>query len=490
MKAFRGWLKLTSGKTYSGESRGIGDKYDAPSSTAAAASGITELFTAVTKQTLTASSTITATDGSPYTPIDSALGITITSEPTIAAGRNGQVIELVNVGSFNITLQDVNALGSSLMRFNSNTLTIGPAGSLKLEYDSVVGFWIQRYLLNPQAFTPSISTFTSTLGTGAREIAAASTLDSMPDFTIGYVGTPSACSIDVNGGDPATDWPITVPSPYTSLTTLTTPPTDDFYRQTTHNSTRILTATATVSGTSGLTKTITLTYYNRRYCGPNSQSTLLSTAQVNALDDTAAGTSSLANSALTTYSNIDTTTGEYVWVAHRSAFTQPTYMAIASEIAAMTDMGTLSHTNDLSAVETYRLFRSDNTNFGANKSVQMTTSQPKNRIFVGPSTDAPPISSANILTIDDTADGTSKLATTVAGSYVVTISTSEYLYVCHPDRVSDIVTIKDNSTGFAIDGAYTTNVSHTNDLGYVETYRCWASTNTNIFPTGGTVAIT
>jgi len=462
--------------------------------------GITELYTAVSKQTLIASSTITATDGSPYTPIDSASAITLTSEPHIAAGRNGQKVTLVNVGSYNITLQDVNNLGGALMRFTANTLTIQPAGTLCLEYDSTVGFWCEKYILNPQTFTPSISSLTSDLAT-TREIAAASTLDSKPQFTIAYVGTPSACSIDVDAGDPGTDWPITVPSPYTALTDGTTPPTDDFYRQTSHNSTRVMTATATVAGQAGLTKTLTFTYYNRRYCGPNTQSTILSSAQILALDDTAAGTSSLANSTLTTYSNIDTTTGEYIWIAHRDAFgTHPSYFSVentggtggtnGNEIAAFSNIGTVSHTNDYGANETYRCYRSTNTNFGSNKDVVTSSSQPNNRIYVGPSTDADPISSANILTIDDTADGYSKVASTVAGTYVVTISTGEYLWVCHPDRVTDIATIKDNATGFAIAGAYGTDVSHTNDNGYTETYRCWVSDNTAIFPSGGTVVIT
>ena len=78
--------------------------------------GSVELWTAVTPQTLTAGSTITVTDGEPWCQIDSASAITLTSAPHIAAGRNGQVVYLHNTGSYNITLQDVNALGGSLMR--------------------------------------------------------------------------------------------------------------------------------------------------------------------------------------------------------------------------------------------------------------------------------------------------------------------------------------------------------------------------------------
>jgi hypothetical protein len=153
-------------------------------------------------------------------------------------------------------------------------------------------------------------------------------------------------------------------------------------------------------------------------------------------------------------------------------------------------MGTLSHTNDSGFVETFRLYRSTNTNFGASKSVVTASSRRNNRIYMGPSTDTA-ISNANILALDDTVDGESIVSNTVARTYTaIKIEAGEYLWFCHPDAIADLATIKDGTTGFAIAGSYRTNVSHTNQYGYTETYRCWRSDNTGIYPSGENVVVT
>jgi len=252
---------------------------------------------------------------------------------------------------------------------------------------------------------------------------------------------------------------------------------------------RAFTVTATVSGTGSLQRTCTVTYINRRYAGPNSQATLLSSAQVLALDG-AGGTSGLSTSPTGSFV-VSTSAGEYIWFAHRSAYTTVAYMSIAGEIAGFLDMNTITHVNDSGFSETFRLYRTINTNFGASKTLVTTASRPTNRNYIGPDANGTDtILTAEILGLDSTASGTSVLSATVAGSYNVTIGSGKYLWFCHPDAIPDLATIKDNSTGFGIAGSYRNTISHTNDMGYTENYRCWRSDNSNIFPSGGTVVVT
>lgn len=459
------------------------------------------LFTERATQNLTAASqTVVVTDTEPVTPITANGAYTLSAAPTIANGRDGQLAILFNTGTTNLVFQDMGTLGGSNLRLTSATRTLNAGcGVMALIYDTTMGGWVEQYLSNVLAFTASVSGFTIDGSSAAtREVAAASTADATPSFAISYVGVPSTASINIDAGGgeiSGSDYPITVPSPYTSLTSGTSPPSKAFYRGTSVSQVRTFTVTATISGTAGLTRTCTVTYINRRYAGPNSQSTLLSSAQVLGLDGVG-GTSDLNTSQYGTFT-VTTTTGEYIWYAHRSALTAVVVVSggtgqisISGEIAGFSDMGTISHTNDLGFVETFRLYRSTNTNFGSGKSVVTASSARTNRIYMGPSTDTNPISTANILALDDTANGTSNLNGAVGGSYAVTITGSNYLWFCHPDRYPDLATIKDNSTGFAIAGSYRTDVSHTNDFGYVETYRCWRSDNVGIFPSGGTVVVT
>jgi hypothetical protein len=457
--------------------------------------GISELYTVVATQSITSAATaITATDGSPYRPVSTDAAYTLTSQPTIAAGRNGQIILVKNVGAFNLTLQDVNALGGSLLRLTANTLTIQPGGTMKLAYDSAIGFWIEQYLLNPQTFTPSVSSFTMDgFSSATHEVGGASSLESPTDhdFVIGYVGTPSAASIDISGGEVGGgDYPVTVLTPFTSYDNA-----PNFYRNTTVGSTRVLTVTATVAGQGGLTRQVTVTYTNRRYIGPSTQTTTLTTAQVLALDDAASGESDLTDSRIGSFTDIDTAASEYIWfaLADRLDNAGATHFAIEGEVALFTKKqdGTLSHTNDSGFVENFTTWRSELANLGADKDVATSSTEPNNRIYMGPGPVTDPISNASILALDDTADGESIVSSTVARTYTaIKIEAGEYLWFCHPDRASDLVTIKQASTGFGIAGSYRTNVSHTNQWGYVETYRCWRSDNPNILPAGDDVIVT
>lgn len=444
-----------------------------------------DVHRAVTVQNITAASqAITATDGAPYRPVSLNAAYTLTSQPTIAAGREGQLIKIKNVGSYNLILQDVNALGGSLLRLTANTLTIQPGGTMSLVYDSTIGFWIEQYLLNPQTFTPSVATFTSDLST-PREIAAASTLDTAPNFTISYIGTPSAAQIDVSaGGDPSTLWPIDVPSPYTALNGGTTPPTQQFYRGTTIGGTRIFTVTATVAGVPGLTKTLTFTYYNNRFAGNNAktESEALTEGEIEALatvqvSNATAGSFSLAGG------------GNRLWYAYPSRLGTGIYAAINAEVANFVNRGTsITVTNPSGYAETYQQWCTSVVVSGT-VTLVADVALANNRIYMGPATDVDPISNASILALDDTADGESIVSNTVTRTYTaIKIEAGEYLWFVHPDRVADLFTIKDQ-TGFGVAGSYRTNVTHTNQWGYQETYRCWRSDNTGIYPSGQNITV-
>jgi len=457
--------------------------------------GITELFTAVVVQNITAAAdTITATDGSPDRLISSDAAYTMTSQPTIAAGRNGQAVYLHNVGTFNIILQDVNALGGSLLRLTANTLTIQPGGTIGLLYDSTLGFWIEIWLLNPQAFVPSISLFTIDASSAAtREVAAAATADAVPAFVMAYVGTPSACyiNIDAGGGEinPA-DYPIAVPAAYLLLNGGTVPPSLAFYRGTAVGMVRTFTATATVAGTGGLTRNCTVTYINRRYMGPSAEAAALTTADVLGLDG-AGGTSDLSTIRTGTFS-VTIGGGTYLWYAYRAALGAAIYLSLNTEVAEFIEKQIdLDHTNDYGFVEHFRTWRATVAAVGAVTAVVSTT-EPNNRFYMGPAANGTDtILNAEILALDDTAHGESGIYSTQARTWTaIWIEAGEYLWYCHPDRVADLATIKDGTTGFAIAGSYRNNVNHTNQYGYVEAYRCWRSDNPNIYPAGENIVVT
>jgi len=458
--------------------------------------GIRELFTFVATQTLIASSAITVTDGEPDCQIDSASAITLTSQPTIAAGRNGQIAYLHNVGSYNITLQDVNALGGSLLRLTANTLTINPGGTMGVMYDSVLSFWVELSLLNPQTFTPSIATFTvDGYSATNHEVGGASSPEdiSPPNhtkFDLTYVGTPSGDApgpkIDIDGGEinPA-DYPVTLLTPF--LQYLNAP---NWYRGTTVGSTRIFTATVVVAGQTK-TKTVTISYINRRYMGPNSQATQLSSAQILALDG-AGGTSELNTGKTGAMpAAVIIGAGQYCWYAYRSALGAALYFAINSEWAAFSDLLTMSHTNDSGFAETFQQYRSDNQNLGTVTPVP-TTTQPNNRIYMGPAVNGTDtITNAQVLALDDTADGESIVSSTVVRTYTaIKIEAGEHLWFCHPDRIPDLATIKQSSTGIGVAGSYRNNITHTNQWGAQETYRCWRSDNPGILSDGDDVVVT
>ena len=138
------------------------------------------------------------------------------------------------------------------------------------------------------------------------------------------------------------------------------------------NRTYTWTATATIDGTSGLTATTTLKWLNRKYFGPSTQTTTLTTTQVLALDATGDGGSSLDADYKGTWTVNADQAGEYIWFAFRDQLQtdsgNPTF-TIGGFEGGFSDKGTVSHTNDSGFTETYRLWRSDNAVLGSTEVV-------------------------------------------------------------------------------------------------------------------------
>jgi hypothetical protein len=430
-------------------------------------------FTPSTTQSLVAADTITVTDGLTVKQISSAGNITITSQPTIAAGRNGQWVYLRNVGNFTITLQDINVLAGSLLRLTSNTVGIGAGGTLALCYDGTGATWMQSApVASVLSFTPSISEFTvDGSAAGTREVAGSGT-EAAPAFALTYVGAPSAAS--VNHDTIGTGYPYSLSAPYTSGTGGT------YQKRRVVNALTTFTATATVSGTAGLTHTATIRYYNRRYIGPDTSAASLTTAEILGLDGTG-GASELSNSVALSATTVTIGSGKYLWYAYRSALgTDSLYLRIGGEAAGIARVGLVSHTNDQSFVENFQTLRSTNSNLGTSISavVAASFSTSSNRLWMGPNSQTTILNSAQTIALDDAASGTSKLASAYTGSYTVTAATGEYIWFAYPSRITGtpVFTVGGFEGGFTSQGTATI----TNDYGFTETYQFYRSNNSGL----------
>ena len=213
---------------------------------------------------------------------------------------------------------------------------------------------------NPPAIT-SLSD-----GLGNTEIASTGTVT--PNFTVAYEGTPSAASIDVqaySSDDPEVnpgDYPITLSSPYTGYTGEPA-----INKETTAVGATVTWRVSATVDSVALTKDHTLTYLNRKYYGPSTETTTLTTTQVKALDADADGGSALdANYAGTWV--VNAAANEYIWFAFRDQLQtdngNPTF-TVGGFPGGFADKGTVAHTNDSGFVETYRLWRSDNHSLGS-----------------------------------------------------------------------------------------------------------------------------
>ena len=347
-------------------------------------------YKAVAVQSITGAATaITATDGSPYRLVSSDAAYTLTAEPTIAAGRNGQAIFVKNVGSFNVALQDVNALGGSLLRLTANTLTIQPGGTMKLIYDSTIGFWIEQYLLNPQTFTPSISGFTVDGASSlTHEWGDGSTAnDTVPAFAMTYVGSPSAASVTLTVS-PDPGYPLTITTPFLSGTGAA------YFRSSTRDAARTFRVTATVAGTAGLTRDVIVTYRAPNYAGVSTQTAGLTSAQVVAL------THFLDINPFATYSSIPATgAGDYVWFAfvdNDATLDVNLFFAIGGERAKFSlKNNPVSVTSTYLKVANYETYRSEIAQLGT-VTVVVQNTRPPTRRYVGKAATTGPLTEATI----------------------------------------------------------------------------------------------
>jgi hypothetical protein len=483
---------MGGGGTSAGGMAQHGNEYHTPDmSEATHTHTATSILSERATQAVAAATTISVTDGSPVTPFTTTGNITSTAAPFIAAGREGQLVILRNDnGSGTLTLSDTNiGAGGSLLRLSANTVTMAAGSSLCLVYSTIQAAWVQQWYLALVAVTPAINSHTIDIGAGAAnaqnaEVANAGT--HTPTFAWTFTGVPSSGTVDVDAGDSGSAYPHAISAPYTSLTS------DAFDKGTSVGTVRTFTPSIVVNGVTKTTPAATITYINRRYMGPSAETAGLTTAQVLGLDADAHGQSALSASVAGTFTSLTIAAGEYLWYAFRSALRATLYLTIGGEIAGFTNKQTdLDHTNDSGFVEHFDTWRSDIAALGAGITAVVATSAGNNRFYMGPSTDTDPISNANILALDDTADGESGLYSSQARTWTaIKIEAGEYLWYCHPSRIADLATIKDGTTGFAIAGSYRTNVSHTNQYGYTETYRCWRSDNTGIYPAGENVVVT
>jgi len=190
-----------------------------------------------------------------------------------------------------------------------------------------------------------------------------------PSFLLTYEGTPSACSIsmaaqmetdlEIN----AADYPFALSGDF-GQTAEAGPIINNAITAAMINRTYTWTATATVDGTSGLTATTSLRWLNRRYHGPNTKSTDLTSAEILALDATADGGSVLDADYRGTWTVV-ADTNEYIWFAFRSVLTPDPTFTIGGIEGGFTKQGTVSHTNDSGFVETFQMWRSDNHSLGS-----------------------------------------------------------------------------------------------------------------------------
>lgn len=428
-----------------------------------------DLYAAMDAQALIASSTITVTDGTPLTPISSTGIITLTATPAIAAGRHAQVAVIQNVGNYAITFQNLSVIASNL-QLSAGSVTLNAGGIMELVYSATLSAWCQTLLLNPLAFTPSISAFTvDGSATQTREVAGSGN-EAAPAFALTYVGVPSACSVELDTVE--SGYPYALIAPFLSGTGPVYP------KKIAVLAVRTFTATATISGQGGKQRTATITYNNRRWCGPHTQATALSSAQVLTLDDDADGKSDLVNAKTGSFA-VNITSGEYLWFCYRAALGVGLYLAINSERAGLSRIGTgtVVVTNDSGFSEAFEQWRSTMQAVG-NVTATLSTSEGTNRRYMGPHTDVDAITSPHILALDDDADGESSLSNSYAGTFHVVAGVAEYVWYCFPARITGTPVFWVN--GFAGGFAEKSQVSHTNDYGYTENYRTFRSENSNL----------
>jgi hypothetical protein len=81
----------------------------------------------------------------PWTTINNTSGSskTLTSAPTISDGVDGERIEVTNVGTSDVVIQDQGTLASSNLRLVAATRTLSTRDSIKLRYSAAIGDWCE-----------------------------------------------------------------------------------------------------------------------------------------------------------------------------------------------------------------------------------------------------------------------------------------------------------------------------------------------------------
>ncbi len=74
--------------------------------------------------------------------------LTLTSTPTIAAGKNLQSIKLVNISANNFVFQDRGTLANSGLALGAATRTLKTRCMLRLTYSTDLALWLEDYFSN------------------------------------------------------------------------------------------------------------------------------------------------------------------------------------------------------------------------------------------------------------------------------------------------------------------------------------------------------
>jgi len=115
------------------------------------------------------------------------------------------------------------------------------------------------------------------------------------------------------------------------------------------------------------TKTLgfsTSLFNNRRYIGPHSSGTTLTSAQILTLDDASTGTSNVSGTWAGTFTAVANGTGEYVYYTYPGTITGNPVFYIDGFETSFNNASTVSHTNDSGYAEAYQQWRSGQPGLG------------------------------------------------------------------------------------------------------------------------------
>lgn len=250
-----------------------------------------------------------------------------------------------------------------------------------LLYDSVSGKFVADYLTAIDVMEPAqVTAFTvqpSAAGYPDDDSGLAMVASSGTDglsFAMAYVGTPTAASIDIlshtygGGRSPeavGSDYPISAPTPYTSLTPSTSPPSKAINRGQAVAEAVTFRVSATVNG-QAKTRDVTLTYINERMQGKSSVADIDTEAKIDTFY--AAQNKGLSNAKAITFA-VTLGAGEYAYYVVRTALgavATDFYINPPGAPGGFTKVGSaVSWDNARGFRENFDVWRSTNPNLGA-----------------------------------------------------------------------------------------------------------------------------